>query len=115
MELDKHQAIFEKYPGAFSLQIVQPNGEPCKNKKGECCIIYLHVLKTYQTPDLEINSAASLAAGAEEDKRLQDQEGLMKELMRIEQESKMVKFSTESFLAIEALFACGNLNRVQCS
>lgn len=86
---------------------MQPDGEPCKNKRGENSIIYLHVLKTYQTRDQENNSAAPLSAGTEEDKRLQDQEGLMTELIRIEQESKMVMLSVEEFPRLRVLFRVG--------
>jgi C-terminal processing protease CtpA/Prc len=50
--LERQAEIFESYPGAFALHLVQEDGEPLKNKKGEIPAIYLHVVKTWETPDL---------------------------------------------------------------
>ena len=52
-ELIKHKEILKSYPGAFALPLMQANGEPLKNKKGESPVIYLHVLLTSETPDPE--------------------------------------------------------------
>jgi hypothetical protein len=50
--LERQAEIFESYPGAFALQLVQEDGEPLKNKNGQIPAIYLHVLKTYETPEV---------------------------------------------------------------
>ena len=104
-DLEKQQAIFERYPGAFSLQIMQADGEPCKNKKGHNSVIFLHVGKTSQPPDFEAGastngerqdgytlgkdtSAGPSATCADEGKRLQDETKVMREVTR--QEAEMV-------------------------
>lgn len=106
-DIEKQQTVFERYPGAFSLQVMQADGKACKNKKGEHSVIFLHVFKTYETPDQEARApaytdrqtgdtlgkdpnTAPCASRHDEGSQLQDQAAMMRELMRIEQEAKMV-------------------------
>ena len=97
-DLAKQDEIFESYPGAFALHLVQDDGEPLKNKKGQIPAIYLHVLKTYESPEAraaepmdehqQISRRGSPASSAEDEEETQhrlEQQQMEQELLMQQQ------------------------------